>query len=73
MPQHRFRLLLIAFAWLAALAALVAFVLEGITEGTGFGAVVSAVGLLTTAFVDAAAVERRRRAPGKRAIADDVA
>lgn len=44
----------------------------GITEGTGFGAVAGGVTLLLAAFLDASAVERRRRDPEVSALADDV-
>lgn len=72
MKQHYVRLIVIAVAFVASLVCLTVLIANGITEGTGFGALLGATTLLGTAFTDAAAVERRRRTPGRKAVEDDV-
>jgi hypothetical protein len=72
MKQHQLRLLIIAVVTLAALVGVIVLAALDQGAGTGFGI---CAGILTggvPALFDAAAVERRRRTPGERAVADDV-
>lgn len=71
MKQHYVRMIVIAVAFVAALVCLTVLIANGVTEGTGFGALLSAVSLLGPAMMDAMAVEKRRRTPGQRAVEDD--
>lgn len=71
MPSHQLRVLVILVAWLAAVIGVVVLLVQGVSEGTGFGAVLGLLSLLTPALVDSLAVERRRRTPGTKAISDD--
>lgn len=72
MQKHALRFKIIAAMWFAALVSLVLCIALDRMDGAGFGAIVTAFGLLTPALIDAAAVERRRRIPGERPVADDV-
>lgn len=71
MNSHRQRLWVIFAAWAIVAIGLIVLVALGITEGTGFGAIIGIESALTPALLDALAVERRRRDPSKTAIADD--
>lgn len=71
MQKHHHRLLLILVATVAVIVALIASVkLEATSEIVT--ALCGALGVLVPALLDAAGVEKRRRTPGQRAIADDV-
>lgn len=71
MKTHHLRVIAILLAWLAAVIGLVVLLVQGVTEGTGFGVITGVVGTLTPALVDSLAVERRRRTPGQHAVEDD--
>lgn len=72
MENHRDRLIAILVAWSLVLAAIVALIVTGNTEGTAPGVVFGLEGTFTLALLDALRVERRRRDPARRAIKDDV-
>lgn len=72
MNSHLLRLkLLVATTIAFAVAALALFVL-GLWSDAATGVFGTALGLLVPAVIDATQVERRRRAPGAKAVADDV-
>lgn len=73
MSSHLLRVLVIAVLALAALIGVIVLIALGRAEGTAFGAITGVLGTLVPALLDAAAVERRRRTPGAKAISDDVA
>jgi hypothetical protein len=70
--RHALRLQVIGTLFGLSLVCLTFLLSRGVTEGTGLGAIASAVTLLGGAFMDALAVEKRRRTPGQKAISDDV-
>lgn len=72
MSSHQLRLLLIMILLVVFVIGLIVLTALNITEGTGFGVVAGGVPLLLAAFLDAIAVERRRRDPEVSALADDV-
>lgn len=72
MVLHQQRLLAIAGLLGMCLIGLVLCLVTGVTEGTVVGVFGTGVTLLLPAFLDAAAVERRRRDPELSALPDDV-
>jgi hypothetical protein len=72
MSSHRLRVFAILSVVLVALIGVIVLVALGVSEGTGFGALLGVLGTATTAFFDALGVERRRRNPAIPALADDV-
>lgn len=72
MQKHRLRLLLIAICLWVVILALVGGLVLGLSDEKAIAALTTALGLLVPAFIDATLVERRRVAPGQRAVADDI-
>jgi hypothetical protein len=69
---HRTRLIVNAVLWALSLVGVVVLSALELADSVGFGIVVGANTTLLAALTDAAMVERRRRDPRVRAIADDV-
>jgi hypothetical protein len=72
MSSHRLRVIALLVLAAIALIGVIVLIALGIHEGTGFGVLTGVLGTLVPALLDALTVERRRRDPGKVAIADDV-
>lgn len=71
MTSHQFRVIVILLAWAIAFISLIILIVNQVTDGTGFGAVIGILGTLTPALIDSLAVEKRRRTPGQHAVEDD--
>lgn len=59
--EHLVRVIVIAVVFLGSLAALVALLLNGITEGTGFGAVLAAVSMSGPALLESLRVASNQK------------
>jgi hypothetical protein len=72
MQKHQDRLLLIAICLCVTVLALVGGLVLGIANDKAIAALVTAMGLLVPALVDATLVEKRRIQPHQKAVVDDV-
>ncbi len=72
MKQHQVRVLALGLLVLSTLIGIIVLSALGQSSGTGFGVLTGAFGIALPGFMDAIAVETRRRKPGVAAIADDV-
>lgn len=72
MNRHRSRYLLIAIVLCVTVVALVIGTTLGLANDKAITALVTAIGLLTPALVDAHLVERRRKDPALEPVTDNV-